>query len=203
MRAKRKKINFTPNVNNRKRGISIKGLPFVLTYCPKLKSLNNLFTKHLYLVYVSKEVKKLFTTKPMISFHSARKLINYLVRAKMNPIERNVESKNWGSKPCEVCINDNETFTGTVREETFLINQNFGWNAKCLVCLLTCPKCKIQYACQTVDLFCSRWNNYKSAEKKCRGGSYVQRHLFNHFCTSRHAGILDEVSITTTDKTGP
>ena len=32
-----KKVNFTHNINNRNRGKSIKGAPFVLTYHPKLK----------------------------------------------------------------------------------------------------------------------------------------------------------------------
>ena len=50
---------------------------------------------------MDKEVKKIFTPKPMISFCSARKLSNYLLRAKMYPIERIVGSKNCGSKRCE------------------------------------------------------------------------------------------------------
>ena len=37
-----KKVKFTPNVNNTNRGKSVKGLPFVLTYQPKLKSLNKI-----------------------------------------------------------------------------------------------------------------------------------------------------------------
>ena len=65
-----------------------------------------------------KKVKILFPPKPMISFHSDRNLSNYLVRTKMHPIERNVGSKNCGSKRCEVCVKVNETstFTSTVTE---------------------------------------------------------------------------------------
>ena len=74
-------------------------------YHSKLKSLNKILTNNLYLLYMDKGVKKIFTSKPMISFHSARKLSNYLVRAKMYPIERIVASKNCGSKRSEVCIN--------------------------------------------------------------------------------------------------
>ena len=43
---------------------------------------------------MDKEVKKVFTPKPMISFRSARKLSNYLLRPKIYPIDRNVRSKN-------------------------------------------------------------------------------------------------------------
>ena len=140
------------------------------------------------------EVKKVFTPKPMISFRSARKLSNYLVRAKMYPVERIVGSKNCGSKRCEVCINadDASTFTSTVTGETLIINHKFDCNTRCLIYLLTCCKCKIQYVGQTVDQFHSRCNNYKSDSRKySQGGSCKEQHLFNRLCTSGHAGFLD------------
>ena len=104
------------NVKNRNRGKSTKGISFVLTYHPKLKPLNKILTKNLYLLYMDKEVQKVFTLKPMISFCSDRKLSKYLVRPKMYPIKKTVGSKNHGSKCCEVCINvnDTSTFTSTV-----------------------------------------------------------------------------------------
>ena len=107
------------------------------------KSLNKILTKNLYLLHMDKEVKKVFTLKPIISFRSDRKLSNYLVRAKMYPIERTAGSKNCGSKCCKVCMNVNETstFTSTVTGETFIINQKFDCYASCLVYLLTCRKC--------------------------------------------------------------
>ena len=64
-----KKVKFIPNVTNRNRVKSIKGVPFVLTYHLKLKSLNKILIKNLYLLDMDKEVKKVFTPKPMI--HSA------------------------------------------------------------------------------------------------------------------------------------
>ena len=132
------KVKFIPNVNNRNKGKSINGVPFVLTYHPKFKSLNKILTKNLYLLYMDK-MKKFFTPKLMISFRSARKISNYLVKAKMYPIERIVESKNCGGKRCEVCINVNETFTftSTFTGETFIINHKFDCNTRCLVYLLT------------------------------------------------------------------
>ena len=41
---------------------------------------------------MDKEVKRVFTPKPMISFRSARKLKSYLVRAKFYPTEGTVGS---------------------------------------------------------------------------------------------------------------
>ena len=47
-------------------------------------------------------------------------------------------------------------------------------------------------------------NNYKSDSRKySQRSSCMQQHLFNNFCTSGHAGFLDNVSITFIDKTDP
>ena len=62
---------------------------------------------------MDKEVKKVFTPKPMISFRSARKLSNYLLRPKIYPIDRNVRSKNCNIKRCEVSKNVNAASTLT------------------------------------------------------------------------------------------
>ena len=107
---------------------------------------------------MDKEVKRVFTPKPMTSFRSARKLSNYLVRAKLYPTERTVGSFKCGGKGCEFCINVNETstFTSTVTGESYIVNHRFDCNERCLVNLLTCNKCKIQYAGETIDQFRSR-----------------------------------------------
>ena len=153
--------------------------------------------KHVDLLYMDKEVKRGFTPKPMISFRSARKLSSYLVRTKLYPTERTVVSYKCGGKCCEVCKNVNETstFTSTVTVETHIIYHRFGCNERCLVCLLTCNKCKMQYVGQTIDQLQSRWNNYKSESKKHgQGAKCMQQHLLNHSCTSSHYSFLENVS---------
>ena len=91
---------------------------------------------------MGKEVKRVFTPKPMISFRSSRKLSSYLVRDKLYPTERTVGSYRCGRKRCEACINVNETstFASTVTGETYLINHRFDCNERCLVYLLPCNK---------------------------------------------------------------
>ena len=64
----------------------MKGIPLVITYHPLLKDFASVIRKHLYILYLSKEVKEIFTPGPMVSFRGARKLGNYLVRAKLYPI---------------------------------------------------------------------------------------------------------------------
>ena len=88
--------------------------------------------------------------------------------------------------------------------ETYIINNRFNCNRRCLVYLLTCNMCKIQYVGQTIDQFRLRWNNYKSDSRKHgQGATSLQQHLFNHFCTSGHCGFLEDVSLTYIDKTDP
>ena len=110
---------------------------------------------------MEKEVKRAFTPKPIISFRSARKLSSYLVRTKLYPTERTVESYKCGGKSCEVCINinDTSTFTSIVTGEIYIIDHRTDCNERCSVYLLTCKKCKMQYVGQTIDQFRSRWNN--------------------------------------------
>ena len=100
------KVKFTSKNRNTKRDKSLKAVPFVMSYHPKSKSINKFILKYLDLSYMGKEVKRVFTRKPMISFRSARKLSSYLVRAKLYPTERNVGSDKCGRTRCEVSIND-------------------------------------------------------------------------------------------------
>ena len=140
----------------------------------------------------------MFTPKPMISFQSARKLSSYLVRAKLYPNERTAVSYKSSGKSCEFCINVNDTsnFTSTVAGETYIINDRYYCNERCLVYLLTCNKCKMQCIGQTIDQFRPRWNNYKSESRKhIQGATCMQQHLFNHFCNSGHYGYLEDVSL--------
>ena len=76
----------------REREKSLKAVHFVMTYHPKLKSMNKIILKYLDLPYTDKEVKRVFTPKLVISFRSARKLSSYLVTAKLYPTERTVGS---------------------------------------------------------------------------------------------------------------
>ena len=93
-----------------------KGITFVVTYYPILKNISNIIRKNLYLLYMNKETKKVFTPGPMVSFRSARKLRSYLVRAKLYSIERTVGSFKCNRKRRQTCLNVNKTdkFTSAV-----------------------------------------------------------------------------------------
>ena len=67
-------VKFTSKNRNTKRGKSLNVVSFVMTYQPKLKSMKKATLKYLDLLCMGKEVKSVFTSKPMITFRSARKL---------------------------------------------------------------------------------------------------------------------------------
>ena len=64
------KVKFFKNGNVVQQRDARKGVPFVLTYHPSFKSMGEIINKNLNLPYMDNKVKKAFTPKPMISFHS-------------------------------------------------------------------------------------------------------------------------------------
>ena len=194
------------NIFNRNSGKSSnksKGVPFVLTYHPLLKKVNYIIRKHSHLLCMNDKVKKVFQPGPMVSFRSPRNLSSYLVRAKMYPMESKTVSCKCKGNRCQVCLNVSETktFTSTVTDMSYKINDSFDCNGKCLIYLLTCRTCLKQYVGSTTDCFRYRWNNYKCNDRKyARGEACLQEHLFEHFNSEGHNGFLHDVSVTLIDK---
>ena len=100
-----------------------------------LKGVGNILRKHLYILYLDNEVKKVFSPAPMVSFKSARKLSSYLVRAKLYPLNRPLGSFKCNKLCCEICVNviETDTFTSTVTGKTYKINHHFNCDEKCLI----------------------------------------------------------------------
>ena len=131
------------------------GVPFVITYHPKLKKIAQIIKKLEHLLYQDESVKRVFTPPAMVSYRNARKLSSYLVRPKLYPVERKRSSHKCGSLRGLVFnnIEQTDTFTSTVRGESFKINLHLCCNDKCLIYLLTRKVCKKQYTGKIVDGF--------------------------------------------------
>ena len=127
------KGRFNKENSNTKQSKS-KGVTFVVTYHPLLKSFQSLINKHLNILYLDENAKEVFMPGPMVTFRSRRKLSNYLVRAKLYPLERVTGSCKCHGKRCATCLNFNETsiFTSSVTHETYKINHSFDCNSKYL-----------------------------------------------------------------------
>ena len=200
--AEMNKVKFLPP--KRKTKTNMKGVPFVVTFHPKLKSLNRIIKNNLYILHMDQEVKTVFSAEPMVSFRSARKLSSYLVRAKLYQLLRKVGSIKCNKIKCEVCnhVTDTESFSSSVTGETFKINHHLNCDDKCIIYLLTCNQCKKQYVGETTNKFRFRWNNYKcNSNKFDKKDTCMQEHLYGHFKSPGHTGFLNDVSVTLIDKT--
>ena len=140
----------------------------VATYHPLLQNIGRIFHRHLDLLYTDQEIERVFTPCPVASFPSTRKISSYLVRAKLYPLESHVGSFKCGGRRCQVCLNVTETeiFTSISTNQTYKINHEFNCNESSLNYLLTCKICRKQYVGQIVDIFRSRWKNYKTNDTK-------------------------------------
>ena len=109
-----------------------KGL--VITLHLKFQSIGQLLSKHMHLLYMGQETKKIFTPGPMAKFCRARKLSSNLKMAKLYPIERIVGSHKCKDKRCEVCLSVREitSFSSPVTNEAYKVNHQFACNKKCI-----------------------------------------------------------------------
>ena len=119
-------------------------------------------------------------------------------------MERKTGSNKCNGKKCLVCLNVAETDTSESfqTKKQYKINHNLNCNDKCLVYLLSCKICGLQYLGSTTDPFRLRWNNYKDNNRKAeRGKEHMQVDLFEHFASNGHNGFLKDCTITLFDKT--
>ena len=184
-----------------------KGVPLVVNYNPILCRLGQVIRKNLCFLYQDEEVKQVFSPAPFVSFRSVRTLRSHLVRAKIYPVgERLVGSRKCNKNRCQVCKNviETETFQSFVDKKIYKINHRFTCSDKCLVYLLSCKVCGMQYNGQTNDEFRYRWNNYKDNNRKSlRGEDHKQAGFFAHFQTAGHSGFINDTEIRFIDKTDP
>ena len=129
------KLDFSKKINPKEKEEN--NVPLAVTYHSSLNYLSKIIRDSLYLLYMNDEVKKVFSSKPMISFRSARKLSSYLVRAELYSIDRTDGSFECTKKCCEVCknIDITDSFTSSVTQNTYKINHKLNCDDKCLIYL--------------------------------------------------------------------
>ena len=99
-------------------------------------------------------------------------------------------------------INKTDTFESFQTKQKYKINHYLNCNDKCLIYLLSCKVCGLQYVGFTTDKFHLHWNNYKENDRKAlRGEEHMQPELFEHFAADSHNCFLTDCSITLIDKT--
>ena len=146
--------------------------------------MSQVIRKSLQLLYADEQVKKVFSPSHFVSFRSTRNLKSYLVRSKIYPLERKVGSEKCKSKHCLVCLNvfDTDVFQSFQTKEQYKTEHQLKCNDNCLIYLLFCKVCGLQYVGSTTDKFRLRWNNYKENNQKAkRGEEHMQSLIFEYF----------------------
>ena len=139
----------------------------------------------------------MFSPAPFVSFRSTRNMKSHLVRFKIYPRKRKVASEKCKSKRCLMCLNVTETeiFQSFQTKEEYKRNDKLNCNDKCLIYLLSCKVCSVQYVGSTTDKFRLRWNNYKENNRKVkRGEEHVEPLFFEHFSSTDHNDFLENCS---------
>ena len=83
------------------------------------------------------------------------------------------------------------------------MNENFNYNSKCFIYLLSCKTYGKQCIGKAVDRFKSKWNNYKTDARESANGntkSCKEQFLQNHILQKGHTGFLVDVEVALIDK---
>ena len=127
---------------------STKGVPIVITFHPTL-------------TFFAKKIKEL-SYNIYIQISKLRLCLH--LHLWYHFVVRNIGSRKYNN------IESTNLFSNTVTAELYTINHYFNYDSKCLVYLITCRTCKLQYTGQTCHAFRKSGNNYKCCARKPERG---------------------------------
>ena len=97
-------------------------VPLVVTYHPALPKLHQILRRHLSILHVSERMKQAVPNPPLVAYRRPKNLKDLLVRATLNPPERNYEATRQCGRPrCKTCahIKMGVGFSSAVTGEQF------------------------------------------------------------------------------------
>ena len=165
-----------------------------ITYHPAFQNLKRLLHKIHVILSCDKEHQKVFNHVPLVGFRRAKSLKDFLVRAKVPPLEKpEGKSEDCGSKKCDVCsyVKCTSEFVSKSGETYSIRDHKLNCNSANVVYLLNCKACGVQYVGSCSTAFRSRFNNYISCNNRHRIKKVPQKHLHDHFDLPGHNGRED------------
>ena len=133
-----------------------------------------------------------------MAFRHPKSLQDYLVRAKLRPLDQNT-SGNRGtckctSNICDVCnyLALRDSFSSHIKGSSYTVNHQLDCNSRNVVYLISCKVCGLQYVGSTTTKFRLRINNHKrrlrahskmSAANKDRDDT-IYKHFLSAFPSS-------------------
>ena len=184
---------------------SDKKLVLNVTYHPSFSRLKHILNNIHLLLTPDKEHEKVFPTIPIVGFKKGKSLKDFLVRAKVPPIEKPKGGcAPCGGKRCQVCnfMKNTDEFHTITKNKTYFIRSNniLNCNSKYVVYMIECKTCGKPYVGSTETLFRTRFNNYRSSQRNFEKGKKVLQESFHsHFTEDCHCGE-DDWNVTLIDQ---
>ena len=177
----------------------------VLRYHPALSDkVHKILKQHQTILSLNEEHRKVFNEIPRVTYRRAKNLKDGLVCASL---PKHIDTSSCGSggcgkKRCQGCLNIESTKSFANRDGSRAYEIRKGpltCDTPCVVYLLQCRTCRIQYVGSTETRFRLRYNNYKSAHRSFikrrdlnaleEGKNIPQQSLHAHFAQNDHNGI--------------
>ena len=192
-----------------KQGTTRKRVPFVVTYHPGLPNIGGILKELHPLLSLSNRCKQAIHDLPMMAFRRPKSLKDYLVHAKLRPLDQDFlvtrGTHKCGSSRCDVCnyLIVGDRFSSLTTGTSYTINRGFDCNSRNVVYLINCKVCGFQYVGSTTTKFRLRFNNHKSRLRAHSRMLAVDKEsddlVYRHFYSLGHHGLSD-VRIQLIDK---
>ena len=142
-----------------RQGTTRKRVPFVVTYHPVLPNIGGIFKELHPPLSLSNRCKQAIQDLPMMAFRRPKSLKEYLVRAKLRPLDQDKEgtrgTHKCASRRCDVCnyLIVGDRFSNHTTGASYTINRGLDCNSRNVVYLISCKVCGFQYLGSTTTKF--------------------------------------------------
>ena len=148
-------------------------IPFITTFNDTLPNIRQAIQKTWNILHINDEVKKSFTEEPFIAYRRNSNLRDLIGQTTIidNKTHRNTNKFIQGK--CTPCLNsrrnlcckqvkETKTFTSNITKREYQIYHKTNCRSRCVIYLMECRKCKIQYIGKTKTAFNERLNKHRS-----------------------------------------
>lgn len=178
-------------LNSEKREKTLR-LTFNIVFHPAFQNLSKLLRKLHVILACNQDHQKVFPDIPIIGFRKGKSLQDFLVRAKVQPLEPQTGAcTGCSSKRCEVILSKGSSFADKNGNIYHHRSGTLDCNSQNVVYLITCRACGLQYVGSTKTKFRTRYNNYHTCHRKHLTKRVPQQQLHDHFDLPGHSGWSD------------
>ena len=163
-----------------------------ITYHPAFNALNGILRKLHVILNCDQQHCNVFPDVPMVGFRKGKSLKDFLVRAKVQPLEK-VQGSCVGcqDKRCKTDLSTGTSFMDNKGKTYSIRDHTLNCDSVNVVYLITCKACGMQYVGSTKNKFRTRYKVYKSNQKYHKTKKVMQQQFHEHFSLPGHSGMWD------------